>query len=171
MTKMLSLKSTKNPELKAMALRIQAAMRKQGLDVRLLTHRMGMRPDQHPAVRNWVAGKNGPGELWRAKLAEVLGLSEDELTWQGAHQKATPGPVVGPAQRAVVLARERLPAATPMGLPMGPPAATDVFVIRARSDGTMAVKLDTALPWAKGSQLVQYLLSFGLVIGAEAEGD
>ena len=70
----------------------------------------------------------------------------------------------------MVLAREMLPA-TPGGLPMGPPPATDVFVIRARSDGTMAVKLDTALPWAKGSQLVQYLLSFGLVIGAEAEGD
>ena len=42
--------------------------------------------------------------------------------------------------------------------------------IRARSDGNVIVKLEANLPFAKGAQLVQFLLQFGLAPGAETEG-
>lgn len=156
--------------LQPMARRIQDAMALFKLDVSALTEQLGLAKSQRGAVNNWVIGRNGVSDAFRAKLASTLQIPEDELLAplgpdapRNARTGRTPS-IVGPAQRAVILARE-LPPAPSM------PVASDVFVIRARSDGTMQVKLDASLPWAKGSQLIQYLLSFGLVIGAEAEGD
>ena len=118
-----------------------------------------------------MAGKNGPGDMLRPKLAQVLGLSEAELTSprgkSGRGRKPMTLQGQGPAQRAVALVEtakingEILPAAPPV---------TDVFVIRARSDGSMVVRLDASLSFVKGAQLAQFLLGFGLVTGVETEG-
>ena len=93
----------------------------------------------------------------------MLGLTEDQITLKVKQGRQ---PNRGPAQRAVALVEvarvngEIMPATVPV---------SDVFTIRARSDGTMVVKLDASLPFAKGAQLVQFLIGFGLVIGADAE--
>lgn len=159
-----------NPKLQPMAKAIQAAMRQRGMDVPALTEALGMEVSQRGAVANWVSGVNGVGPQLRPKVAEVLGLEEAQLTLAvdsiGRRSRHTATPL-GPAQRAVALVQtavhngELLPA---------PPPVTDVFSIRARSDGNMIVKLEANLPFAKGAQLVQFLLQFGLAPGAETEG-
>jgi hypothetical protein len=164
------------PEVKLVSDTIRNAMRQRRLDVRMLTEALGLEKAQRGAVAHWVKGKNGPSANLRPRLAEVLGLPEDQLisgTRGGGRAAANfnpPKDMAGPARRAVALVATHAPEI--LAPPPGPPPAQDVFVIRARSDGTMQVRLDANLPYAKGSQLVQYLLSFGLVIGADAsEGD
>jgi hypothetical protein len=162
-------KAGRRPELQPLARAIQNAMRSKGLDVPALTEALGMEKSQRGGVAHWVAGKNGPGDMLRPKLAQILGLSEAELT--SPRKKGGRKPMTlqgqGPAQRAVALVEtaklngELLPAAPPV---------TDVFVIRARSDGSMVVRLDASLSFVKGAQLAQFLLGFGLVTGVETEG-
>jgi hypothetical protein len=162
-----------NPGIQLVAETIRAAMTERRLEVPVLTEMLGMDKSQRGAVSHWVVGKNGPGPTIRPKLAEALGLTEEQLTVPGSRRAANFNPpkkdrALGPAQRAVALVATHAPEI--LAPPPGPPPAQDVFVIRARTDGTMQVRLDANLPYAKGSQLVQYLLSFGLVIGADAEG-
>ena len=160
---------TSNPAIARVAETIRAAMTERRLDVRVLTEMLGLEKSQRGAVTHWVVGKNGPGSMIRPKLAEILGLTEDQLTANTRRRgpgnfKPPTGEALGPAQRAVALVATRAPE-----ILHGPPPVQDVFVIRARSDGTMQIRLDANLNYVKGSQLVQYLLSFGLVIGADAE--
>lgn len=165
-------KQKANPKLKELAGTIREAMRQRQLDVRGLTAALGMTNEQRGAVANWVTGKNGPNGLVRPKLAEILGVPEDRLTapTRGGGRTVSnfkaPSDVLGPAQRAVALVQTRQQSPEIL---QGPPPATDVFVIRARSDGSMQVRLDANVPFAKGTQLVQFLLNFGLVAGADTE--
>lgn len=176
MKKPLTKRKNMDPRLRPIAQAIQGAMGARGMDVPMLTEAMGLTKSQRGAVGNWVAGVNGPGAQLRPRLAEVLGLDPNQLTLgpldslgrrrpQGA-QLGRPAHNLGPAQRAVALVEvarangEILPA---------PPPVTDVFTIRARSDGTMVIRLDANLPFAKGAQLVSYLISFGLVVGSGSE--
>jgi hypothetical protein len=160
---------TSNPATGRVAETIRAAMTERRLEVPVLAQMLGLERSQRGAVANWVVGKNGPGAQIRPKLAEILGLTEDQLaasTRRGrpGNFKPLTGEALGPAQRAVALVATKAPE-----ILHGPPPVQDVFVIRARSDGTMQIRLDANLNYVKGSQLVQYLLSFGLVIGADAE--
>jgi transcriptional regulator with XRE-family HTH domain len=158
-----------NPAIARVAETIRAAMTERRLDVRVLTEMLGLEKSQRGAVAHWAVGKNGPGAQIRPKLAEILGLTEDQLTANtrrgrpGNFKPLTGEAALGPAQRAVALVATKAPELLP-----GPPPVQDVFVIRARSDGTMQIRLDASLPYAKGTQLVQFLLNFGLVIGADA---
>jgi hypothetical protein len=157
-----------NPAIARIAEVIREAMRVRRLGVPELTEMLGLEKSQRGAVTHWVVGQNGPGAQIRPKLAEVLGVPEDQLTASirrrgpGNFNPPT-GETLGPAQRAVALVATKAPE-----ILHGPPPVQDVFVIRARSDGTMQIRLDANLNYVKGSQLVQYLLSFGLVIGADA---
>jgi hypothetical protein len=166
----------RDPVLKPVTDAIRHAMITRHMTVAMLTDALGMEKSQRGGVSHWVVGKNGPSVTVRPRLAEILGLDEAQLTVPGAGRgRAAPnfqrpdaeGEIVGPAQRAVALVATRAPEL----LQPGPPPATDVFVIRARSDGTMGIRLDASLPYAKGTQLVQFLLNFGLVIGADREGE
>jgi hypothetical protein len=164
-------------EVKSVTDTIRQAMRHRHIDVPMLTETLGLDKSQRGAVAHWVKGQNGPSSQMRPKLAEILGVSEDTLIAGGPSggraaanfNPPKPKKNLGPAQRAVALVAAHAPEI--LAPPPGPPPAQDVFVIRARTDGTMQVRLDANLPYAKGSQLVQYLLSFGLVIGADAQGD
>jgi hypothetical protein len=170
--KTLPKRANTKPKLRPMAQAIQAAMRQRGMDVPALTEALGLKVSQRGAVANWVVGVNGVGPQLRPRVAKVLGLNEDQLLGpviDSLGRRRNPGrpstaKLLGPAQRAVALVQtaavngELLPAAPPV---------SDVFTIRARTDGTMLIRLDANLPFAKGTQLVQFLLNFGLVIGAE----
>jgi hypothetical protein len=167
----------RDPVLKPVAEAIRHAMIARHMTVAMLTDALGMEKSQRGGVSHWVVGKNGPSAMVRPKVAEILGLDEAQLIAPGGTGKGrnpvnfqapkAEGEPVGPAQRAVALVHARAPEL----LQPGPPPATDVFVIRARSDGTMGIRLDASLPYAKGTQLVQFLLNFGLVIGADREGE
>jgi transcriptional regulator with XRE-family HTH domain len=153
-----------NPRLRLMARRIQDAMKARGLDQGALADAIGLTKAQRPVISNWIRGMNGPGDLIRPKLATVLQVPEDQLVAPGREARSHNGGRKGPAQRAVALVQvaqsngQLLPPSTPV---------TDVFVFRARSDGTIGIKLDAVLPYARGVQLINALLGFGLVIGAE----
>lgn len=168
------------PALQPLAKTIQAAMKEKGLDMWMLTEAMGMSVKQRGAVGNWIIGKNGVSDPYRPKLAAILGLDEAHLKTpelpgvrKSGHNDSRPKlvPPTGPAQRAVALVQQQQinGGAAPQLLPTLPPVS-DVFTIRARSDGTMIVKLDANLNYERGSQLVQFLLGFGLVMGAERDG-
>ena len=43
----------------------------------------------------------------------------------------------------------------------------DIFTFRLRGDGTVVVRLDVTLPYARGAELLKFLLGFGLVPAAE----
>ena len=47
---------------------------------RVFAPALGVPIEKRPAVYNWITGKNGPGPEYRAKLAQVLGLTEAQLT-------------------------------------------------------------------------------------------
>jgi hypothetical protein len=160
-----------NPAIAVVAEVIREAMRVRRLSVPELTTMLGLEKSQRGAVSHWVVGKNGPGPQIRPKLAEVLGVPQDQLAVVSHRRNVAPpnfqpptSEAMGPAQRAVALVTAKAPELLPAA---GPPVQ-DVFVIRARSDGTMGIRLDASLPYAKGTQLVQFLLNFGLVIGADA---
>ena len=164
-------KIDRNSRYRAMALLLQTAMQRKNLDVRGLTDAMGLEARQHAAVYNWVCGKNGPSPPMRKELLHALDL--DEAAFVAAlPEKLLPGrsstqePAWGPAQRAVAMVRDTTRNGEAQVLPPAPPAS-DVFSFKARSDGSVTVRLDVALPYARGTQLVQFLLGFGLVIGAD----
>lgn len=160
-------------------------MKARKLDFNSLAEAMGLHPKERPAMYNWVAGKNGPGPDNRARLAQALGLPVDALIAPSkpGHRPGgrPPGtsperpvkdhpapPVSGPAWRAVALAQEANHVNGAQLMPPTPPV-NDVFTIRVRSDGSMMVRLDTNLPFKRGMQLAQFLLSFGLVSSDDTE--
>jgi transcriptional regulator with XRE-family HTH domain len=169
------------PYLAAFAKTIQDAMKARNLTVVSLSDAMGLSKKERPAVYNWVMGKNGPGPGNRLKMAQALGLSAEQLIAPGKPGKQPGGrppgtypvrseparPVSGPAWRAVTLA-ETAHANGVQVMPPTPPV-NDVFTIRARSDGSMAIRLDANLPFKRGMQLAQFLLSFGLVSSDDTE--
>lgn len=172
----------RKPYLQPLAKTIQDAMKARKLDFNSLAETMGLSEKERPAVYNWVAGRNGPGPENRARLAQALGLPVDALIAPGKPGRQPGGrlpgtypvrdhpapPVSGPAWRAVALAQEATHTNGAQLMPPTPPV-NDVFTIRVRSDGSMMVRLDTNLPFKRGMQLAQFLLSFGLVSGDDTE--
>jgi transcriptional regulator with XRE-family HTH domain len=155
--------------LRPMALLIQGAMKQRDLSIKDVAKAMGLEARQVPAVYNWIAGKNGPSEPFRAKLAKVLGLTEAQLTSplkSGSHGR--PREIaLGPAQRAVVLAQTQ--PATPVIMPAEP--VRDVFSITGRSDGQISVRLQATLDAGRGMALARFLMDFGLIVGDHAESE
>ena len=153
-----------------MAVMLQDAMRRKGITtIAALTEAVGLETHQAAGVYNWLAGKNGPSSLVRPKLLKALDL--DEAAFAAtlpekvlSRRQSKNEPVLGPAQRAVALVNAK--ASNGELLPKAPPV-TDVFSFRARSDGDVVVRLEATLPFARGAQLMQFLLGFGLVIGSE----
>ena len=158
-------KKAAQPYLQPMMLAIHDAMRERNLDVTALCGALGITLDKRPAVYNWVAGKNGVGDAYRAKLARVLGLTEEQLTSPqapGAHSR--PPATLGPAQRAVALVEQ---AAQPVSVAHPVEPVRDVFSITGRSDGQISVRMQVTLDAAKGMALARFLMDFGLIIGDE----
>jgi hypothetical protein len=155
-------KKAARPYLQPMMLAIQAAMRERNLDVKGLSEALGAKS---PAIiYNWVAGKNGVGDAYRARLAQVLGLTEAQLTSPqapGAHSKRPAA--LGPAQRAVALVQ----AAPPGAVPVVTEPVRDVFTIAGRTDGQITVQLRATLDAGRGMALARFLLDFGLIVGDE----
>jgi hypothetical protein len=148
------------PYLQPMMLAIHDAMRERNLDVTALCGALGVSLDKRPAIYNWVAGKNGVGDAYRARLARVLGLTEAQLTSPhtvGAHSKYPA--TLGPAQRAVALVQ----AAPPGAVPAEP--VRDVFTISGRSDGQISLRLQVTLDVGPGLALARFLMDAGLVVG------
>ena len=151
--------------LQPMMVAIHTAMRERELTLQGLCDAMGLTPDKRPAVYNWIKGKNGPSDLYRAKLAQVLGLTEAQLTSPhptGSKRKPTPDQL-GPAQRALVAAQ----AAQPVAVTLTAEPVRDVFTIAGRSDGQISIRLQTTLDGQRGMALARFLLDFGLIIGDE----
>jgi len=155
-------KTKGNPALRPMMIAIQTAMCEQELDVTGLCKALGMPIDRRSAVYNWVAGKNGPNPVMRAKLAKVLGLTEEQLTAPGSKSKQ----LLGPAQRAVALV-----AAQPVAVALTAEPVRDVFSITGRSDGQISVRLQATLDAQRGMALARFLMDFGLIVGDHAENE
>jgi hypothetical protein len=153
-------KKAARPYLQPMMLAIQTAMRERGLDAKGLCEAVRANA---PAVYTWLAGKNAPGPEYRARLAQVLGLTEAQLTSPhqvGAHSKRPA--TLGPAQRAVALVQAAPPGAVVTSEPV-----RDVFTIAGRSDGQITVQLRATLDAGRGMALARFLLDFGLIVGDE----
>jgi hypothetical protein len=123
--------------------------------------------EKRPAVYNWIAGKNGVSDAYRARLARVLGLTEAQLTsphTKGAHSKRPA--TLGPAQRALVAA-QAAQAAQPVAVAHLVEPVRDVFTIAGRSDGQINIRLQTILDAGRGMALARFLLDFGLIVGDE----
>ena len=143
-----------------MMVAIHKAMRERKLDVRGLCEALGVPIDKRPAVYNWTTGKNGPGPEYRAKLAKVLGLTEEQLTSPLPQGRPTKQ-LLGPAQRAVALVQQAVPGPSAM---LAEPVR-DVFSITGRSDGQINVRLQVTLDASRGMALGRFLMDFGLVMG------
>lgn len=146
---------------------LTAAMKRKGIkNNQELALALGLDPKQRPAIYHWREGHNAPIPATAAKLGQVLDLDiEHYIDRSPRETKRVAKLRMGPAQRALTLAAQAN-GSTPVIMSPAPPVS-DVFVFRARSDGTIGVKLDTVLPYARGVQLINALLGFGLVIGAE----
>jgi transcriptional regulator with XRE-family HTH domain len=155
-------KKAARPDLQSMMLAIHKAMHERKLDVKGLCKALGVPIDKRPAVYNWTTGKNGPGPEYRAKLAQVLGLTEAQLTAPGSKSKQ----LLGPAQRAVALV-----AAQPVAVTLTAEPVRDVFSIVGRSDGQISVRLQATLDAQRGMALARFLMDFGLIVGSDAFGE
>lgn len=156
-------KKAARPYLQPMMLAIHAAMRERNLDVNGLADALGVTRDKRPAIYNWVAGKNGVSEAYRANLAAVLGLTEAQLTSPQAPGGARPH--LGPAQRAVALVQAAPPGAVPT---VAAEPVRDVFTISGRSDGQISLRLQVTLDAARGLALARFLMDAGLVVGGDS---
>lgn len=153
-----------------MAQMLRKALHEKGMTMVELSDALGFTIPQRTAVANWFAGRNGPTLEKRQRISEILDIMPNQwvaVTPVNLHDaKKANGDALGPAQRAVALVQ----VAKANGEVIAPtPPPSDVFTIRVRTDGSMQLRLDTTLPFAKGSELLRYLLGFGLVIGAEPE--
>lgn len=159
-------KKAARPDLQPMMVALHKAMHERKLDAKGLCAALGVPIEKRPAVYNWITGKNGPGPEYRAKLAQVLGLTKAQLTSR-PRKVALDLAKAGPAQRAVVLAQTQ--PATPMIMPAEP--VRDVFSIVGRSDGQISVRLQATLDAQKGMALARFLMDFGLIIGDHTENE
>jgi hypothetical protein len=153
-------KKAARPDLQSMMIAIQTAMQERKLDTKGLCDALGVPVEKRPAVYNWITGKNGPSEVYRAKLSKILGLTEAQLT-AATKSKPRTKQLLGPAQRAVALAQQAGP--SPSAMPTEP--VRDVFSITGRSDGQISVQLQATLDASRGMALARFLMDFGLIIG------
>ena len=171
------------PHLLTYAEKIRKAAEFKGITLPQIAKHLGV---DVAAVYHWVAGVNGVSHEYRPVLAKLLGLSINDLVAPpnpnprapsglksklgrphnaapNGHDAAHPAPDTdtdtdtGPAQRALVAYQDKA-----ASIPYTPPVS-DLCAFKLRSDGTVTVKLETTLPYAKGLRLMGYLFEFGLV--------
>ena len=117
---------------------------------------MGLKDITHLSqIYKWSNAKAGPGPMYRAKMAKVLGVDPDYL------KRRDPGhPLFAPA--------------TQSGQPVvSRPRATDgpVLQFAASSDGEARIRLDVTMPVAQAMPLLRILLDAGILIGGEVPSE
>ena len=141
-----------NPKQIAMFGHIARALQAKGWKPTDLNQAMGF-DRSYSSAYQWINGKSAPGNKHRAKLSQVTGIPERDLTsrkLKGSAVVALPLPSLPVTTTAVAMTKP-----------------SEVLGFSVANDGNARIKLDVTLPMNLATPLLRMLLDAGLVIGSQ----